>query len=107
MPLLLDRILWKPNITFMVSHALAPTPPLCRPRRTSGAAVCRGADANTFAKVRFSALDFPTREGQGIKSFTFDLFVWPEGAEVFEGPFHFEDSIPSSGGARCFDMVGR
>ncbi|MEM6927583.1 MAG: HmuY family protein [Myxococcota bacterium] len=64
--------------------------------------VVRGAEGTSYARVRMTQLDFPTREGMGIKSFT--VTVELEDTDGFAAPLTFEGSVPGEGGSVCFDM---
>ncbi len=64
--------------------------------------VIRGGEGTSYARVRLTELDFPTREGEGIKSFTVSVEV--EGPSGLGTPVDFVGSVPGTGGEVCFDM---
>ena len=65
----------------------------------------RSAEGNSFARMRCTEMDFPTRLGQGIRSFAFEFYVQGEGEERFaETPVVFSGSIGAAGGELCFDF---
>jgi len=61
----------------------------------------RGGEGTSFARVRTSELDFPTRKGNGIESFSVAVEV--EGAGGLAAPVFFEGAVPASGGEVCYD----
>jgi hypothetical protein len=69
--------------------------------------VVRGADGERFGRFRFAALDFPTREGAGVKSFTFEIEPYLSDEAAFGPVVALTGDIPSGGGARCFTVGGR
>jgi hypothetical protein len=64
----------------------------------------RSNTGNSYARMRVTALDFPTRQGQGVRDFSIALDVQPAGTEQFTSSTTFSGSIPPEGGARCFDF---
>jgi len=62
----------------------------------------RSGEGDSFARVRVEELDFPTREDNGIQSFTVSVEV--ENDKGFDAPLAFEGSVPGGGGEVCFDM---
>nr|MBV6630995.1 HmuY family protein [Oceanococcus sp. HetDA_MAG_MS8] len=64
----------------------------------------RSNTGNSYARMRVTALDFPTRQGQGVRDFSIALDVQPAGTEQFSNSTAFSGSIPPEGGARCFDF---
>lgn len=62
----------------------------------------RGGEGTSYARVRMNELDFPTREGNGIVSFTVDVEV-DDGAQL-SASIPFTGSVPGEGGSVCFDM---
>lgn len=66
--------------------------------------IVRGADGLTHARVRVTELDFPTRLGNGIQSFTATVEVQPDGEAGFNEPVSFTGSIGAGGGTLCFSF---
>ncbi len=65
----------------------------------------RSAEGDSYARVRTTDFDFPTRTGDGIKNFEFSLNVQAAGTVQFAGPtLTFTGSIPATGGLACFDF---
>ncbi|MCI5104896.1 MAG: hypothetical protein MRY60_14100, partial [Algiphilus sp.] len=64
----------------------------------------RSGEGNSYARMRVSEIDFPTRMGQGIRSFEVTFDVQPEGVSQFTDSATFTGSIPGEGGLRCFDF---
>ncbi|MEN0064214.1 MAG: HmuY family protein [Myxococcota bacterium] len=62
----------------------------------------RNGEGDGFARVRMNDLDFPTREGNGIQSFSVAVEV--EDAKGLQKPVFFEGSVPGEGGEVCYDM---
>ncbi len=62
----------------------------------------RSGEGDAYARVRVTALDFPTREGNGIQSFTVEVELDTKGG--FAAPLTFEGSVPGEGGSVCYDM---
>ncbi|WP_148864366.1 HmuY family protein [Marinobacter fonticola] len=65
----------------------------------------RSGEGNSYARMRVTSLDFPTRTGEGIKAFTLEFDVQPAGALTFaDNAALFSGSIPATGGESCFDF---
>lgn len=65
----------------------------------------RGGEGTSYARLRFVAMDFPSRDDLGVKSFEISLEPQPTGADTFTGtPLSFTGSIPGEGGDLCFDV---
>lgn len=65
----------------------------------------RSAEGDSYARVRTTDFDFPTRSGLGIVNFEFSLDVQASGTVQFAGPtLTFTGSIPAAGGVACFDF---
>ncbi|MHA7834715.1 MAG: HmuY family protein [Algiphilus sp.] len=64
----------------------------------------RSGEGTSYARMRVTEIDFPTRLGQGIRNFEVDFDVQPEGVNQFSNTATFTGSIPGEGGVRCFDF---
>ncbi|QCF27565.1 HmuY family protein [Hydrocarboniclastica marina] len=64
----------------------------------------RSAEGDSYARVRVSEFDFPTRTGEGIKSFELVFDVQPAGQATFTSSTVFTGTIPATGGESCFDF---
>lgn len=62
----------------------------------------RSGEGNSYARMRVTELDFPTRAGQGVKHFRIEFDVQPPGATQLTTAAVFEGSLPS--GEQCFDF---
>lgn len=65
----------------------------------------RSAEGNSYARMRVTGMDFPTRAGEGIKSFTavFDVQV-PDTPTFAPTQAKFTGAIGPEGGELCFDF---
>src|SRR5690554_877648 len=65
----------------------------------------RSAEGNSYARMRMTEMDFPTRTGEGIKSFTavFDVQV-PDTTSFAPTQATFTGAIGPEGGGLCFDF---
>lgn len=66
--------------------------------------VVRSASGDAYAKVRMTDLDFPTREGQGIKSFAFEFYVQQAGENEFSATPITWNGKAINNGSQCFDF---
>lgn len=64
----------------------------------------RSGEGNSYARFRAEEIDFPTRTGEGVKSFEFSFSVQVENSDQFTDSATFTGSIPASGGELCFDF---
>ena len=65
----------------------------------------RGGEGTSYGRLRFLDMDFPSRDAEGVKSFTISIEVQPSGTDAFaDTPVLFEGSIPGDEGDVCFDM---
>lgn len=64
----------------------------------------RSGEGDSYARMRVTEIDFPTRAGQGVQGFEIAFDVQPAGVDQFTGSASFSGSIPSEGGSRCFDF---
>lgn len=64
----------------------------------------RSSEGDSYARLQVNEFDFPTRTGEGIKSFRIDFDVQPSAQSTFTGIATFTGSIPSTGGDLCFDF---
>ncbi len=65
----------------------------------------RGGEGTSYARLRFTALDFPSRENEGVQSFTITLDVQGAGKATFaDTPVAFTGAIGGAGGDLCFDF---
>ncbi|MDS1308673.1 MULTISPECIES: HmuY family protein [Marinobacter] len=64
----------------------------------------RSAEGNSYARMRMIEMDFPTRTGEGIKSFTVAFDVQVPGTDTFTQTATFTGSIGAAGGESCFDF---
>ncbi|NWO04788.1 MAG: hypothetical protein HLX50_03555 [Alteromonadaceae bacterium] len=65
----------------------------------------RSAEGDSYARLQVTQLDFPTREGKGVKSFTIEMDVQAADTSQFApSPVTFTGSIGAEGGELCFDF---
>lgn len=64
----------------------------------------RSAEGNSYARMQMTGLDFPTRDGEGIKSFAITFDVQVPDTQSFTQTAVFTGSIGPAGGERCFDF---
>lgn len=64
----------------------------------------RSGEGDSYARMRVTAIDFPTRAGNGIQSFEIAFDVQPADTQQFSGTATFTGSIPGEGGEVCFDF---
>ena len=63
----------------------------------------RSGTGDSYARVRVTELDFPTRTGNGIVAFTLSFDVQTPGASQFTQTASFTGSLPAAG-ELCFDF---
>lgn len=64
----------------------------------------RSAEGNSYARMRMTGMDFPTRTGEGIKSFTMAFDVQVPDTTTFTQSATFTGFIGPEGGELCFDF---
>lgn len=64
----------------------------------------RSGEGDSYARMRVTEIDFPTRSGQGVRSFEIAFDVQPAGSGQFTDSATFRGAIPPEGGALCFDF---
>ncbi|MFK7161136.1 HmuY family protein [Marinospirillum sp. MEB164] len=67
--------------------------------------ILRSASGDAYAKMRMTALDFPTRAGQGIQSFAFDFYVQKPGESNFSTTPITWNGGALNNGSLCFSFV--
>ncbi|MGB1581244.1 MAG: HmuY family protein [Nevskiales bacterium] len=66
--------------------------------------ILRSGEGDSYARMRVTGLDFPTRSGNGVQSFEISFDVQPSGVSSFSTTATFTGSIPGEGGEICFDF---
>ncbi len=64
----------------------------------------RSGEGTSYARVRVTDLDFPTRSGLGIQAFTIAVDLQAAAGSTFGSSSTFSGAIGSAGGSLCYDV---